>query len=360
MLGRISLTICALFGCVLASVTLKHLGQTETSIDTSYVFKQQPLNRRLLNDYMTEQASDATGSGTVFEVAKILHMRDKRNDLARFYTSIDLAKQENSAVFLDSYLPLFSTSDYSQQLVYADAFAQITVADAIFQDLKLRLKAKPSWGVVVLRAIMESENRKPEDLYSLVELYPRFHKAFLDYYIRTKRPNIAYEAFLQFTDLNGKPLNVPYNPELKQWPGPAPFNWLVNPKTSRFLEYGGINVAYFGSEIQTAFSQVIKLTADEYNLETTLSGTGGLESGHFEWQVRCLDTNTVLLKHKIEKLSYSREQTVLEFTVPDTQCEFQRLSLRGYPGNFSQTITADVYKVNIVPKGSTQIGVKSP
>jgi len=204
---------------------------------------------------------------------------------------------------------------------------------------------RPDWGAEVLERAYQVNLLSKDELLKHYVFYPEAHKKLISSFVQSGDFESAYTTFLQIGSLNGYDMSPkPFNPEFKTIPILPPFNWQLSEELA-FLESDGIDVSYFGRDRPTILSQTFPLSPATYDLEIKYTGDIAREAGYLLVKLWC-DGSRLIHTHEI-KTGLDNAPDRFEFTPPDTDCPFIRLSLHGEPGIFPGETNLKLHKITI-------------
>jgi len=333
-------------------------GLDAKAIASDELLKRQPLNRNVFSNLLREQISQygAESSNEAllkqsFAVAEVLHARDARNDLARLYDALAGFQKGGEGDFLDSVKLVFSTENYHAQLRYGKMIAQQVHNDNFFKALKSELKNRPTWGPIVIKAIMQTDTRNLLDLMDMVRLYPELRGAYLLNIRRKVSTAQAYDAFLKLLGEGDLPATIPYNPTLEVLDTPAPFNWNKNTSITESLPRNGVLVTKLSGQAEYVLSQIIPpLDVGEYSLRVRMNGSSLPYEAYWQWVLNCEGENKTVLNSKVTKTSMRPREYDFPFSINSKQCGFINIVFNAVPGSVKRSFEAEIIKITIVKK----------
>lgn len=220
-------------------------------------------------------------------------------------------------------------------------------ADPSARDALLRkLEQEPAWGRQFASRLPVAA-ASPDFAFRVYQLYPDFQRKYLSEIIRAGRPDAAYLAWLQFqTSISPESLNEPYDNTFQGKEAAQPFNWVIDSRHAEFMPAGGLYVVYFGRGRPQIAMQVMALTPGVYRLTSMPRGTWTQADGGLEWIISCISGEQLSV---VPILPSSRDDTSDRDTVriPEENCNYQRLVLRGRPGEYPQTIRVELASVSL-------------
>ncbi|MCR9271109.1 MAG: hypothetical protein NXH72_14045 [Hyphomonadaceae bacterium] len=232
--------------------------------------------------------------------------------------------------------------------VLSDAIVGVFRGGGDWSALIEYLKSQPSTGRAILQRLMD-EPVAVEDLESVIALYPQQQSRYLDRLIRDGATAQAFSAWQRFTGLADDALkSLPFNQQFEDLPAPPPFNWVISRERAEFQSRGGLYVTYLGTERPLMARQIISASPGDYILSTEALGRMPEEGGSLEWTLTCLGDNSRLAASQIELKTIGEQETFeTTLTIPETNCDFQRLDLWGRSGAFPKTSRTEILSVSL-------------
>ena len=308
-----------------------------------------PLSHRPFAARLAERLSSPGAEGSD-ELAAMVLARDPRSAFARLVLGEAALKADDREAFLSLVLPLFDL-DPARRAAYADVLAALSPDDAFRAAVTRRLAPESSWGAAYLSALTTRGGLPAGALMPFLRFVPSAQAPFLSRLTRQGSWDVAYVAFAEFlaaaTGAEPLALTIPFNPDLRGHPAPAPFNWSLPSRTAQLQETGGVYVFYEGRKAEVLLVQTFPLGPGTYTLETGLSGETTEAGGGFRWQISCAAGGAPFAQLDVGILKAAPGRQDFAFEVPQSTCAFVTLSLRGVPGAFPRPARIEVRSVHI-------------
>lgn len=238
--------------------------------------------------------------------------------------------------------------DPDRRDIYAQALASI-VLDPSGAAL---VESAVADGSPIALAAVENVLGDASDLdlvMQLVAAAPSLKSKAVQRVVRERGLEAGFIAWLSLrSEAEARTFSWPYDPAFVEGEAPPPFNWQLGSDAERLPE-GGLLVRYSGRGSPLFASQVMLLGPGSYRfsaeMDGDLSGTGGV----VYWELQCLPANRSL--GQVPALSSTKMMSThtFDFTVPQSDCRVQSLTLKGRPGEFAQRVRATVRHVSMVP-----------
>jgi len=271
--------------------------------------------------------------------------RDPRERLGYMYLVRGRLDEGDFAAALELIDRLY-TLDGANRGAYQDilfAMAQTPDGQAA---LLAALDGDPAWASGLARRAAALDDRG--FVYALVQRTGEGQPRYVGQLVREERYDQAFLAWLSFLEqAGGRFEGWPHDPRFEDLEGSGPFNWQLRRGKAEFLKEGGLYASYLGKGRVRMASQVMALSAPgTYRISAAMRGEIAENGGTFRWHLDCIDPREGLGELRISELGPS--ETTFEMTVAlPRRCDFQRLSLSGYPGEFPRPARARISQVGV-------------
>ena len=140
----------------------------------------------------------------------------------------------------------------------------------------------------------------------------------------------------------------------------APFNWKTFRRDNFFAEINkgeGLYASFNGGSAHVLTRQVLRLRPGKtYQLQINARWTYRQRQGKFSWEVKCLPTSktfvTVDMVNEDSLQITKPKQMLVDFQIPNEQCDAQHIQLKAQSGQYSKRIWAITDSIKI-----TQVGL---
>ncbi|MCH2458375.1 MAG: hypothetical protein MK186_10020, partial [Henriciella sp.] len=140
---------------------------------------------------------------------------------------------------------------------------------------------------------------------------------------------------------------APFDAHFEGLPGAGPFTWSIDARAASFEPNGGLAVSSYGQTRKSIAHQVTKLPSGLAQAKIMMSGDISEGGNSFEWAIYCYSSRTPFWTLPATELSAEPVIIQEHISVPDADCEFQRVELAGLPGDFPRTGRALIQKLEI-------------
>lgn len=146
----------------------------------------------------------------------------------------------------------------------------------------------------------------------------------------------------------------PFNPNFKQTKVAHPFNWQLSPH-AEYDAIEGLYIRYEGTHKPRLVSQAMLLGPGTYTLTIDAELRRSAQGGHMRWRLSCLtEAKNILLE--FDPTPSEDTPSSNEFTVPNSNCPIQKLSLSGVAGKYPQLSRMMVHSIGIESTAMTGPG----
>ncbi len=208
---------------------------------------------------------------------------------------------------------------------------------------------QPRWSSTLI-VRLASTSAQEEYLWSWADGDKRGEAAVVSALLRQNRLDLAYSAFLTFLEPEAvTSITVPYDANFKGLRGAGPFSWTVDNKAASFEPNGGLAASSYGPSRKSIARQATKIPAGLNRASIVMSGSVTDRGNTFEWAIYCYHSRTPLWTMRPTNLPSEPTLMTETFTVPENDCDFQRIELAGLPGDFPRTGRALIQRFEIEP-----------
>lgn len=209
------------------------------------------------------------------------------------------------------------------------------------------IESKPRWSSTLLMRLAPTSAHKAY-LWEWAEGDKRGEAAVVSALLRQDRIDLAYDAFLTFlTPESRVAMTAPFDAHFEGLPGAGPFTWSIDARAASFEPNGGLAVSSYGQTRKSIAHQVTKLPSGLAQAKIMMSGDISEGGNSFEWAIYCYSSRTPFWTLPATELSAEPVIIQEHISVPDADCEFQRVELAGLPGDFPRTGRALIQKLEI-------------
>ncbi len=282
-------------------------------------------------------------------LAEHIFARDPRSIDARIILANYALLNQDIDKFAYYYFPLFGIMRHDQRR-FADPLIQLSSDPAVRAQALIALQSSPHWGEEYLLGYLGVEAPPFADLAPAFQYYPRLRGHLLSTMLRHGEIDAAYGDFV--SGLRAEEihlLGIPFNARFVESEAPRPFNWQVVSRQAEFLEAGGVHIFYQTAGRERFLTQITPLMPGRYHLDASGLGETSQTSGHFEWQIKCLQSGQLLANLELKELSGQFRSNPIVFDVPNEGCGFQRVDFFGVPGILSKPARITLQELNIEP-----------
>jgi hypothetical protein len=317
-----------------------------------------PLSARPFALQLVEEIVSGEEAAAALTAAEVLKRNPRSRD-ARQVLAAEALREGDIDAFLVFFLPLFDV-DRVQADAYADFLAGLSEAPEIRAAIAPKLEGGAVWGGAYLGALTRRGGISVGELIALHVHVPPAQAQLLGRLTAAGQWDMAYVAFSEFTDAGSVnavareadaggalTLSVPFNPELRSSPAPAPFNWAIASRNAQFLEEGGAYAFYEGRKAETLLGQSFPLSPGAYTLVAEHKGEATETGGFFRWQIACADTGPALAVFDVSELKQEVSNRAWDFELGNETCPYLGLSLHGIPGSFPRPSWIEIKSVRL-------------
>lgn len=200
----------------------------------------------------------------------------------------------------------------------------------------------------LIRRLLESAPGEV-DLSRTLLLYPHLQHHYVSSAMIAEEYELALRSWRFFSGIDEDLIMThPFNGDFQMRSEPPPFNWWINSDWAEIGPQGGLDVYSRSSDrIEIAY-QVLYLNPGHYKLRTYAIVDTAPSSGSLAWHVYCLPSNKL---HSVVSLQLSWDKKITEeeswLEVNNSDCEFQKLALVAYPGEFTSSSHYKILQVEI-------------
>ncbi|MEO1071757.1 MAG: hypothetical protein AAFX32_01685 [Pseudomonadota bacterium] len=128
----------------------------------------------------------------------------------------------------------------------------------------------------------------------------------------------------------------------------SPFNWGVDRNFAEFeqVEGGGLRLSYRGRQRPRMASQTLYLPPGDFRFESHLSNRPSDPAGDIVWELACIGSREKLLSVSIFDTTLVEAPERVVFTISE-ECDFQVLTLVGYPGTYTRRFDSVIDRIAI-------------
>ena len=357
-------SLCALVSSfAITTFSIRQLEQFQTELTPDFFFADSvtelsALSARMANSPLSEtpliaasftlaqQGDNETSQSLLFEAIR----RNPRSEPARSWqiqSNLELENYEEVISGLDALTRLYP--DRSAQ--YYDALHDMAMMKESSSSVMASLEKDPLWGKAVLRRM----NQGPKN----ATLRHRANEAnsvdtahYIQQLVNEKNFALAFSIWLDaLPEEQLTALRWPFNSTFQELSAPAPFNWRLSENEIEFVPYEGASVTYFGRSTPVLLEQILPLGSGAYSFSALMSGELRANGGKLRWTIECADSERVLASMIAGPLYDQAALFDVSYEVPEENCDFQRLSLRGEPGEFTFWARARIEEVQISEAG---------
>lgn len=306
---------------------------------------QAPLSAKPFSSVLKRELD--RDEAAALEVAEHLFARDPRSVDARIVLANHALQTGDIEAFGNYYYPLFSIMRHDQRR-FAEPLVELSSNPAVFSETKERLRGSPAWGNEYLLAFLGADSPPFSALAPIFEFYPHLRGHLLSSMVRNNQTKAAYSYFVSgLSEDDLERLGVPFNSQFEPSDAPRPFNWRIVSKNAEILEQGGLFAYYQSEGREQFFRQIIPLGPGRYRLTASFDGDRPEPSGLFEWQVLCARSKLELAVLALDDLASETRSELVDFEVPQANCEFQMLVFHGVPGLLKKPARINLRDVSI-------------
>jgi tetratricopeptide (TPR) repeat protein len=293
---------------------------------------------------------DAYREGRLEDAEVALEAALERNPRSRpaLIALVEIASQaedfERAVALLEDLLSL----DPAQSQTYVAALARLARDPRSRPYLLEAFSRAPPWRDL-FAARIGAEVDDAAFLLALSRGSARAQSALLERLVRAGEYDRAYLAWHSFLDVAAPAdaFTAPYDQQFDGLPAPAPFNWRHLDSRTELQAGGGLYTSYLGRGEPSLLEQITALGPGEYRLAAAMEGEARASGGGFRWTLACLPSGTEIATLDVRELSATEQAFSVAFTVPPEACSYQRLRLRGLPGEFPIPAHSIVRRISI-------------
>ena len=127
-----------------------------------------------------------------------------------------------------------------------------------------------------------------------------------------------------------------------------PFNWQFDDSFAEIpRRRGALQVSYRGRGRPVFAAQITKLPVGDYYFRAVLDALPSEGVGDFVWVINCLTSEDLPLEVSIFDPAMIEQETGIAFEIPQA-CDYQELSFRGFPGQFTRQLSFQVNDIEII------------
>ena len=271
---------------------------------------------------------------------------DPRHAPARFFQLYTRLEQEDwrGAVTALSRLYIYDRRNRDR---YVQTLADLAVFPASEAAVLSELRAQAPWSRNVISAL-NKRGVEGAALYELNAAHPETQARHVQQLFRDKEHALSFITWLNLLpDGLESAVEWPFDRRFADDPMPPPFNWQLNRREAEFAKDGGVYITYSGRRRSTLVQQVMPLGAGRYELLVSMSGDLQPQQGVLVWQLDCIPAGTSIGRLRAVGEVDAENPRRMRFSVPGEGCEYQRLSLRGEPGEYPDTNRALLHSIQI-------------
>lgn len=271
-----------------------------------------------------------------------------RNRIARF-VGAQIAVITGETDMAMEALSNLLTLNPSQSEAYLAEISVLAQSEAGQNAIINALERNPRWTAQLVNQLSRTVD-DPEFLVRLFAYYPPGQNAYVRALADRGELERAHLTFLNYlpVELLGK-AGVPFDGGFQGFSGAQPFNWQIHREYASFEPQGGLYISFFGQGRPVIATQTLRLSSGAYSAVFEMNGRVHRTGGHVSWSMTCSRSGEPVFELPITELLASTTPFEVGFEVPDQQCAFQTLQLRGVAGEFPRTTRALVRRVRISP-----------
>lgn len=292
----------------------------------------------------------ASGDTEATRNAAELVLRYQPRSLAARLQLLNLAAQQaDYAVVFEQYEGLVRLKSLNDGLL-TDALIGVFRQSGDWSPLLDYLNTMPPRGEILVRKLLV-ETISIDDIDPIIRQYPSAQDVYLEKLLRDGYADQAYSLWKSFAGLREQDrIASPFNGSFMPREELPPFNWSSSYNRAELQPNGGLYVTYLGSGRPDIIEQTMVAPAGTYVLQTTAKGRMPTNGGALEWSVFCYGATTPLARSVIA-LERPMETETFEATVqiPEDECNYQILRLRGRTGAFPKTSRTEILSVALIP-----------
>ena len=211
------------------------------------------------------------------------------------------------------------------------------------------LADEPRWSSNLIMRLAPT-SAQDEYLWAWANGDKRGEAAVVNALIRQNRVDLAYSAFLSFLEpQTTRSTTLPFDSNFKNLPGSGPFGWNLDNKAASFEPNGGLAVSSYGQTRRSIARQVSKLPPGLNRASIVWSGDISDGGNSFEWAIYCYTSTTPFWTMAAASLPSTPTLQTETLSIPEKECEYQRIELAGLPGDFPRTGRALIRNFEIKP-----------
>lgn len=275
--------------------------------------------------------------------------RQPRSLVARLQKFRAAAKRLDYAALIHNYERLSDLRSLNVVLL-SEALVGVFRAANDWSMLFKYLETRPPNGLLLIDQVLR-EPQLPAALEEVMKNYPSQQEKYLrrlvsDYgYHEAYRVWQSYATFFSEADR----AMLPFNGIFRLRSESAPFNWFILPERAELRTNGGLFVSFSGRGTPLVARQVMSSPPGEYKLRTIASGRMHENGGALQWSVFCVQTNSILAESAISHdVEFENKVFETNLTVPDAECDFQTIELRGRAGRFPMNSHIEIESVSLI------------
>lgn len=211
------------------------------------------------------------------------------------------------------------------------------------------IEREPKSGEKLLTALLR-EDVEPSNLLPLIQKYPRVQAAYLRKLIQADRLEDAFSAWRAFTGRTSElSYTAPFNGAFEQLSDPPPFNWKLNKDRAEIQSQSGLHVTFLGTGSPLVASQIMRAKPGSYSFSVIAKGRMPESGGGLQWSVDCARSGAPLavLEVALTRIGET-EDFVAPVSIPERNCTFQSITLRGKAGEFPMTSRTEIVSVQLI------------
>lgn len=293
---------------------------------------------RLVPGSMDSAAADRFAAATLD--------RDGRNLTARFYLLDRAILAGDWTEALDQFGAAYELwPEQRQELLFG---LDQTILEPGMIDALIEASQRGEVWVSAFLRVLTIDVLEPAQVENVFRAQPELHEFLLTQLVRAGQFDQAFKAWQNLRPTEAAPhpdglvdLSFAGSPSL------PPFNWQVDNGFAEIqARQEALQISYRGRDRPVFVSQITHLSVGRYLFRSNLDALPSDDVGDFVWVINCLTHEALPLEISIFDPAMTAPEAEVTFEIPEG-CDYQELSLRGFPGQFTRQISFQVNDIEI-------------